>query len=150
MANPLTLYIPIKQDAATQQTAEAINAKFAELVAPGLDATQNVHYARMALIPNADPTDTAKINAILLMTEFDKDMTTYLGVFWDAPGGGIMLAFKSLAGLMLNGPADPGNFTFTEFVNFIVSNNLNNDTGSNYSAYPQYVTDILNAFPTEE
>jgi hypothetical protein len=145
MANPLTLYVPIKQDDGTQFAAQQISDNFPKVVGPGLDAVGIVHFARMALIlnPAADPaTGKKKINAILLLTEYDGNMTEYLSAFWHAPGGGVKTAFITLATLMLDGPKDPQNFELEDFENFITGNNLNKDS-DNYSAYPDTVADIL-------
>ena len=149
MANPLTLYVPIKQDDATQLKAIGTSLMFKSLVKDALDATKNVHYARLSLIPNAKPdpeTGKIKINAILLITSFDQDMTTYLNVFWNEPTGSVKAAFIGLAGLMENGPEHPESFDPTQFVNFITTNNLNKQQDNFYQAYPDLlVTDILDA-----
>ena len=56
MANPLTLYIPIKQDPMTQAEAQAVYDGFVPGVKQGLDDAKIVHYARLALIPNHQST----------------------------------------------------------------------------------------------
>jgi len=151
MANPLTLYVPIKQDTDTQNKAKAIYALFMQSVGAGLNKTGNVHYARLAIM-HVKPFDTTTpIQAILLITEFDKDMETYLDVFW-SDGVGIKEAFMALYGLMLDeykdpkDPTDPAKFDFGLFVKFIKGKNLTNDITQNYSAYPQLVTEIWRAF----
>src|SRR5580698_4019298 len=106
MANPLTLYVPIKQDTDTKNKAKAIYALFMQSVGTGLNKTGNVHYARLAIM-HVKPFDTTTpIHAILLITEFDKDMETYLDVFW-SDGVGIKEAFIALYSLMLDEYKDP-------------------------------------------
>jgi hypothetical protein len=147
MANPLTLYVPVKQDGMTQIAAQAAHDNFVALVSPGLTSLKIVHYARLALIPWRERGTQAPIHAIALMTEFDGDMETYLMAFWNAPGG-IKEAFIGLAKLALNPPDDfdPANVTPEMFVKFIVSNNLS-EPEDNFSAYPWTVEQIGKGMP---
>ena len=71
MANPLTLYIPIKQDPITQAEAQAAYDGFVHGVKQGLDDAAIVHYARLALIPNPKPPG---ILAVCVITSFDGTM----------------------------------------------------------------------------
>src|SRR5205085_12638871 len=102
MANPLTLYVPIKQDAATQAAAKLAAAGFVNSVKAGLDAAEIVHYARLALIPNLSGSG---IQAILLVTTFDGPMNPYLQFFWKDPG--TQKAFAGVAALALHPPQPP-------------------------------------------
>src|SRR5690349_3686642 len=99
MANPLSMYVPIKQDAATQAAAQAAAQSFVAGVKPGLDESQIVHYAKLVLIPNTNGQGTL---AILLSTEFDGGMNPYLKFFWGQPG--IQQAIAGVASLALNPP----------------------------------------------
>ncbi len=159
MANPLTLYVPIRQDAQAQYAAYFIYTNF-----PGPDATAAsfldlVHYARVALIPGgtntkADMTNplapvvTPAISAVLLMTEFDGDMNTYLNKFFEN-GSAIKTAFAGLAAIALNPPAGfdptkPDSLTYPIFYKFITSNNLSKPE-DNFSAYPWTIDNIKSA-----
>lgn len=143
MANPLTLYVPIKQDPITQAIAKATAANFVQSVQAGLDASGIVHYARLALIPN---TTGGGILAILLVTTFDGPMNPYLQFFWNNPG--TQKAFAGIAAIALKPPKPPVT-NVTGFENFINKNNLN-QPGSLYQAYPQTVKQILGKFPPSE
>jgi hypothetical protein len=141
MANPLTLYVPIKQDEKSQATAQAIYANFVEGVQKGLDGSNIVHYARVTLIPNASGGGT---NAIMLITTFDGPMNPYLDFFWNNEG--TKLAFATIAAIALN-PPNPPVTNPNGFQNFINSNNLNEgaspgSVGDLYEAYPQTVKEI--------
>lgn len=125
MASPLTLYLQIKQDSDSQNAAIGALANFRAGVQAGLDATQIVHYATFALVPNPSITPGKKepgYLGVLLMTDFDLAMNPYLEVFWNAGGIGIKQAIQGLAMISFN-PVAPIN-TLTEFQNFINSNNL--------------------------
>ena len=155
MANPLTLFVPIKPDDATQKSARDIYQLFPLLVGPGLNKTANVHYARLVLLHESPFDEKTPVHAIILITEFDKDMETYLDVFWKN-GVGIKDAFIALYGLMVDelkdpdDPKDPKDFDFPLFVKFISDKNLSKDTTKNYSAYPQLVTEIWKAYPPKQ
>jgi hypothetical protein len=141
MTNPLTLYVPIKQDEVSQAAALFIHANFVASVKAGLDASEIVHYARISLIHNASGEG---INAIILMTEFDGPMQPYLKFFWN--NDGTKRAFKAIAEIALT-PPNPLVIDLTGFENFIDDNNLNEE-GDMYAAYPQTVKDIEKAFST--
>jgi hypothetical protein len=141
MTNPLTLYVPIKQDPKTQETAQGIHDSFVAAVKAGLDASSIVHYARISLVPNASGEG---FSAIMLMTEFDGPMNPYLKFFWDNPG--TKLAFSAIAAIALT-PPNPPVTDLTGFENFINNNNLN-EAGDMYAAYPQTVKEIEKAFST--
>jgi hypothetical protein len=140
MANPLTLYVPIKQDAISQAGAQLAYSTFVKSVQPGLDASNIVHYARLALIPNASGEGT---NAILLITTFDGPMNPYLKFFWESEN--VKKAFDGIAAIALD-PPDPPVTTLNGFQNFINENNLN-QPGDLYEAYPQTVDEIKKAYP---
>jgi hypothetical protein len=135
MANPLTLYVPIRQDALTQAAAKAAAADFVQSVKAGLDASNIVHYARVALIPNLSGKG---IQAIVLITTFDGPMNPYLQFFWNNPG--TQKAFAGIAAIALNPPKPPVT-NVTGFENFINKNNLNQPQDL-YQAYPQTVEQI--------
>lgn len=117
MASPLTMYVPIKQDATTQALAAGAIDTFTASVSGALTETGIVHYATLALVPN---TNGEGAIGILLMTDFDLAMNPYLKTFWIRPG--IADAIKGIATIALN---DPGSIdTFEQFVTFINSVNL--------------------------
>lgn len=137
---PLTLYLPIKQDAATQAAATELQQTFSQKVKDGLDATHILHYARMALIPNADGQGTL---AVLLVTTFDGAMNPYLEVFWTSPS--VQEAFLGLISISLNPPTYPVD-SLNGFEQFINANNLNPNPADLYCGYPQTVKQIQHAF----
>lgn len=139
MANPLSMYVPIKQDAFTQQLAKAAAANFVTQVQTGLDASQIVHYAKLVLIPNPSGEGTL---AIFLSTEFDGAMRPYLKFFWDNPG--TQKAFAGVAALALT-PPDPPVTDLDGFVEFIDATNLSKASDL-YEAYDKTVLQI-NAKP---
>lgn len=143
MTNPLTLYVPIKQDDASQKIAQTVHDTFVATVKAGLDSSEIVHYARVSLIPNASGEG---INALMLMTEFDGPMNPYLKFFWDNPG--TQFAFSTIANIALT-PPNPPVKDLTGFENFINNNNLN-EAGDMYAAYPQTVKEIEKAFSKEK
>jgi hypothetical protein len=142
MATPLTLYVPIKQDAATQSAAEAVYQAFPP---PGIikDLQTIVHYARIALVPNATGQG---ILALLVITTFDGPMNPYLKFFWDSPG--FQALFQGVANMALT-PPNPPVTDLTGFENFIINNNLNNKSTDLYQSYPQTVQQILSKFPSQ-
>ncbi|HEY0348700.1 MAG TPA: hypothetical protein VGC60_11165 [Pyrinomonadaceae bacterium] len=139
MANPLTLYVPIKQDPLSQAAATAAAAVFVKNVQAGLDKANIVHYARLALIPNLSGKG---ILAICLITTFDKAMIPYLDFFWKDPG--THKAFAGVAALALNPPNPPVGNNQAAFEKFITSNNLNKPADL-YEAYPDTVAKIKGA-----
>jgi uncharacterized membrane protein YgcG len=135
MANPLTLYVPIKQDFISQTAAKAAASGFVQSVKAGLDASAIVHYARLALIPNLNGNG---IQAVLLVTTFDGPMNPYLKFFWDNPG--TQKAFAGIAAIALNPPKPPVT-NLSGFENFINKNNLNQPADL-YQAYTKTVKQI--------
>jgi hypothetical protein len=129
MANPLTLYIPIKQDTVTQLEAQAVYDGFVDDVKKALDDAAIVHYARLALIPN---TNAPGILAVCVITSFDGPMDPYLEFFWK--NDNISKAFGTLAKMALF-PPDPPVTDQPAFVTFINQNNLNkpSDLYNNYT-----------------
>jgi hypothetical protein len=142
MANPLTLYVPIKQDPDTQLKAQLAYENFVSSVQAGLDTSNIVHYARLALIPNPGGEG---ILAICLITTFDGPMNPYLKYFWN--DGALKTVFAGLAGIALN-PPNPPVSDLTGFENFINDNNLNTPDDL-YNAYGQTVLQIRAQFPPQ-
>ncbi|GAB3222197.1 hypothetical protein [Spirosoma arcticum] len=142
MATPLTLYVPIKQDATSQAAAKQIYESFAANTHAGLDASEILHYARIALVPNAVGTEGAL--ALLLMTTFDGAMNPYLSYFWNDDAS-IKGAFQAIMDIALD-PPNPPVTDLNGFQNFINANNLNQPADL-YQAYPQSVLQIQAAFP---
>jgi hypothetical protein len=127
MANPLTLYIPIKQDKTTQDEAQAAHKGFVSNYTPALDNFGKVHYARFVLIPNPDA--AGKILAICVITSFDGPMNPYLTDFWNDP-----ILRGVFAGLAKMALVETTVTNYTEFENFINQNNLS-EIGELYQAY---------------
>jgi hypothetical protein len=135
MANPLSMYVPIKQDPTTQSLAAKAAKDFVSSVKKGLDASQIVHYAKLVLIPNPSGKGTL---AIFLSTEFDGAMNPYLKFFWDNPA--TQQAFAGVAALALNPPSPPVT-DLNGFINFVNQTNLS-QPGDLYGAYTKTVKQI--------
>jgi hypothetical protein len=140
MANPLTLYIPIKQDPEIQKLAQAAHDHFVELHTGELDLFVDVHYARLVLIPNPGGSG---ILAICMITTFDGGMNPYLKFFWNNQA--LQKLFAGLAAMALV-PADPAVTDFTTFETFINNNNLSNRPDDLYQAYGHTVRQIKARF----
>lgn len=144
--NPLTMYVPIYQTADAQAQAKAIYEAFNNpTTKASLDKMAIVHYARIALVPNTNGTGTA---GILVITEFDGNMNSYLEAFYNNSDT-IKTAFIAIIQLWVNKPADfptdPTKLTYTIFSNFINESNLSQSEDL-YYAYPQSVKQIVAKF----
>lgn len=139
MANPLSLYIPIKQDALTQGLAQKAYQGFVAQITPGLNTAKIVHYARLILIPNANGQG---IQAVLLITVFDGPMDPYLKFFWQQPG--FKAVFQGFA-ILAQTPPNPPVTDLNSFELFINNNNISRPQDL-YQAYTQTVQQIDNAF----
>jgi hypothetical protein len=139
MANPLTLYIPIKQDPKIQEAAQAARDHFVALHKEQLDRFVDVHYARLVAIPNPDGKG---IQAVCVITTFDGPMLPYLKFFWDDPE--LKKLFGGLAEMALHQPASPIT-TLDQFADFIDGNNLSPGTNDLYQAYDLTVRQIKGA-----
>jgi hypothetical protein len=137
MANPLTLYVPIKQDPTTQAAAQAAHDHFVKNYKEVLDHFGKVHYARFLLIPN--PAGSG-ILAICVITTFDGPMNPYLADFWD--NDALRAAFSGFAAMAL---AKLSVANLTEFENFINSHNLSHE-GEIYQAYDHTAVQIKAKF----
>jgi hypothetical protein len=145
MASPLTVYIPIKQDAATQATAITGVRQFTGAVQAQFDRQQMVHFAALVLVPNAPNENGRSIGnlGILLLTDFDGPMDPYLKGFWDFPGSNAALITLSTLAL------DPVEITtLTEFINFFNAHNLTpapkgGEWNNFYQAYDKTVKQIV-------
>ena len=140
MATPLSLYIPIKQDATTQAEVQKLYQGFAARIKPSLDDAKIVNYARLVLIPNAGGQG---VLAVFIITTFDGPMDPYLKFFWNSPG--FRLVFEGVAALALT-PPNPPVTDLSSFETFINSNNLSQPTDL-YEIYPQTVLQIQAKFP---
>jgi len=144
--NPLTMYVPIIQTPEAQALAELGYKNFiSESTKSSLDKIAIVHYARIALVPN---TNGVGIAGILVITEFDGNMDTYLKVFFDTLPS-IKATFIGIMALWANKPADfptnPNDITYDVFSNFINDLNLSKSADL-YYAYPQSVKQIVAKF----
>jgi hypothetical protein len=135
MADPLSMYVPIKQDATSQAAAAQAAKVFVTNVKDGLDESQIVHYAKLVLIPNLNGKG---IQAIFLSTEFDGGMNPYLKFFWQNED--TQAAFAGIAAIALNRP-DPPVTDLTGFTNFVNSTNLSAPADL-YGAYTKTVKQI--------
>lgn len=145
--NPLTMYVPIYQTPKVQEAAQFIYKNFNnEVTKASLDKMAIVHYARIALVPN---TNGEGIAGILVITEFDGNMNSYLEAFYKNSDT-IKAAFIGIIQLWANKPAnfptDPAAITYTIFSNFINERNLS-ESEDLYYAYPESVNQIVKAFP---
>lgn len=134
---PLTLFVPLKQDAASQTTAKSIAAGFV----PGtiLPSNETLHFLRVTLIPNPGGTGAS---GLLLATIFDGAMDPYLSFFWNRPN--FQTQWAALCTVMVNPPADPT--SFPEFETYINANNLNTQ-GQLSFGYTASAAQIAAAFP---
>lgn len=144
--NPLTMYVPILQTKDAQDLAELGYKNFnSKATKKSLDQIAIVHYARIALVPN---TNGVGIAGVLVITEFDGNMNTYLKVFFDTLPS-IKATFIGIMQLWANKPAnfptDPKDITLSVFENFINKLNLSQSTDL-YYAYPQSVKQIVAKF----
>lgn len=144
--NPLTMYVPIYQTPAAQEAAKLAYQNFNNpATKAALDKMAIVHYARIALVPN---TDGNGIAGILIITEFDGNMNSYLEAFYKNSDT-IKAAFIGVISLWANKPADfptnPDEITYTIFSNFINERNLSQSSDL-YFAYPQSVKQIVAKF----
>jgi hypothetical protein len=137
MATPLSLYIPIKQDAPSQAIAQNLYTGFVATITPILTRISMVHYARLVLVPNESGTGT---DAVMLITTFDGAMNPYLSTFWNQ-GDSFHTFVNAIAAIALNPPALPI-LTLSAFENFINSNNLSQPSDL-YQAYADTVPQIL-------
>jgi hypothetical protein len=137
MANPLTLYIPIKQDAATQAAAQAAHDHFVSSYKEVLDHFGKVHFARFVLIPNPGVTG---ILAVCVITSFDGPMNPYLQDFWNDKS--LKEVFAGLAAMALT---ETPVADFVQFENFINDHNLSK-MNELYGAYDQTVRQIKAKF----
>jgi hypothetical protein len=144
--NPLTMYVPIYQTPEAQAAAQFAASHFnSPATKEQLDKMAIVHYARIALVPNSNDQGTA---GILVITEFDGSMNTYLEAFFKNSGT-IKAAFIALIELWANKPAgfptDPAKITYDIFSNFINDRNVSKPADL-YYAYPQSVKQIVAKF----
>ena len=137
MANPLTLYIPIKQDTATQAAAQAAHDHFVSSYTEALDHFGKVHYARFVLIPNPG---AAGILALCVITSFDGAMNPYLTDFWNDDT--LRKVFAGLADMAL------GELSITDYTGFetFINNHNLSKMGELYQAYDHTVLQIKTRF----
>lgn len=144
------MYVPIYQTEEAQSTAKLIYENFNNPVTKAsLDTMAIVHYARIALVPNTSGTGTA---GILVITEFDGNMDTYLQAFYKNSDT-IKAAFIALIQLWVNKPAgfptNPDDITYDIFSGFINDRNVSRSEDL-YYAYPQSVKQIVAKFKEDE
>ena len=137
-ANPLTLWVPVKQDAIHQFIVKELLKRLEQ---GGLitDPAHFLHFARFVGIPNVNGHG---IMGLLLVTEFDGTMPNYLKYFFDKPA--IRAAFASLYIIAETAPMSPENLT--NFEKYINANNLTQPEDLSY-AYTATVAEIVSAFP---
>jgi len=146
--NPLTMYVPIYQTPEAQQTAQVVYENFNNAVTKAsLDKMAIVHYARIALVPNYNAEGTG-IAGILVITEFDGNMNSYLEAFFNNSDT-IKAAFIGLIQLWAfkpeGFPTNPDDITYPIFSNFINERNVSKPADL-YFAYPQSVKQIVAKF----
>jgi hypothetical protein len=142
MPNPLTFYIPVKQDSETQAMVSALGQGFSPSANQALFSSQIVHYARIVAVPNPDGKGA---QAIMVITEFDNAMAPYVKFFFDEPD--INKAFTGIAMAAVNPPRLP--LELNDFTSWVIKNNLTNDANTLFSAYPQTVKQIQAKFPPQ-
>lgn len=144
--NPLTMYVPIYQTSEAQEAAKYAYENFnSKATKTALDKMAIVHYARIALVPNSNGVGVA---GILIITEFDGNMNSYLEAFYknsDTIKAAFLVVISLWANKPANFPTKPEDITFTIFSNFINDRNLSKATDL-YYAYPQSVKQIVAQF----
>jgi len=118
MASPLTLYVQLKQDAATQIAAKRAVDTFRETVEDQFDELGVVHFASMMLIPNPENENGKSIGnlAILVKTDYDGTLNEYIGGFWESPN--IRQTIVAVQGLALYpGPEIESQVDLENYVN---------------------------------
>ncbi len=153
MANPLTLFVVLKTDTFSQGAAVLAAGNFPPKGATAASFYDTVHYARVALVPNQD--GSAGNYGVLVITEFDGTMDTYLSAFWNqqSPENGATIkdVFVGLMSIALHPPkgyTGKDSVDYKMFYDFIYENNLNKDPEKNFSAYDWTVPQILTNMPS--
>ncbi len=135
--NPLTLWIPVKQDDATQ---EKVKALLAPLMIGRLitNAANLVHYARAVGVPN----QTGGNLGVLIIAEFDGPIEPFLAHFYKQPE--IKQAFDEIYNIALTPPQAPN--SAENFEQYVMANNLAEITSISY-AYRATAAEIVTRFP---
>jgi len=140
------MYVPIYQTSEAQEAAKYAYKNFnGKATKAALDKMAIVHYARIALVPNSNGEGIA---GILIITEFDGNMNSYLEAFYknsDTIKAAFLVVISLWANKPANFPTKPEDITFTIFSNFINDRNLSN-AADLYYAYPQSVKQIVAQF----
>lgn len=140
------MYVPIYQTSEAQEAAKYAYENFnSKVTKAALDKMAIVHYARIALVPNSNGEGIA---GILIITEFDGNMNSYLEAFYknsDTIKAAFIVVITLWANKPENFPTKPEEITFTIFSNFINDRNLSN-AADLYYAYPQSVKQIVAQF----
>jgi len=136
-ANPLTVWIPVKQDRNTQLKV----TKLLTTVKGGglIKGNSNLmHYYRTVGIPN----NTEGNRSILISAEFDGPVDAFLDYFYTLPG--MQRAFTEIYSVAVNPPQLPDNLA--SFKQYINAHNLATAKTLTY-AYRATVAQIVKQFP---
>jgi hypothetical protein len=137
----LTLYLPLKQDSASQSQATAIVNQFR----PGviLDPSTKTHFFRVVSIP----LNQSNLAGIVISCIFDGvDLNAYLATLWNLTIKGVpfQTAWAGLFTIISNPPASAT--SLTDFQTYAAANNLNTQSDLSYG-YEATTADIIPAFP---
>jgi hypothetical protein len=137
---PLTLWIPLKQDAASQAAAAAAVQPFATGIV--LSPSDTTHFFRVITIPN---NNSVGLQGIVVATIFDgTDINAYCATLWNwtstAPGINFQATWTQFCNVMLNPPANPA--TLAAFQTYTNANLLSkqSDLSYGYVASVQQIT----------
>jgi hypothetical protein len=139
--NPLSFYTLVKQDADSQGKIKSILDAI-PAIRDALNRSQIVHYARFVAVPNVPNDVKSGIRAMMVITEFDGTMESYIKFFFDDPK--INQAFTLLGEISVKPPQLP--LELNDFTNWVVTNNLSGQPDSLWSAYEQTVKQIKSKF----
>ena len=135
MQNFLTLTLPVKQDAATLQKAQALVAGFSEQLKPAVEKalidSGIVHFARFVLIGT---------EYLQILTTYDGDERAYAEFFWDKLNPVFKAAYELVEGA-------PTGDDWNED-NFLEFNNIPEHQPVPFylfSAYPDKTVQVINS-----
>jgi hypothetical protein len=137
--NPLSLYVPLKQDSISQATAIG-----AQRIISGnyIPKDRLLHFSNVALIPNTP--DDGKHAGLLLLTCFDGPMNPYLSFFWELAT--IRVLWELICTIATNAPPVGDRNNLATFTNYINDNDLTS-VGDLSASYTATVAQIANKFP---
>ena len=138
---PLTLYVAVKQDEATQG---AVGLLLGSHNKGGLLPATILHFVRLVGVPNTGVAGNKGYAGIMLITTFDTPMSPYLQFFWKQDA--VREGFKAIYAIAQTPPASPPEYDV--FYEYITKNNLS-PADSLFYAYTAPATAIVKQFPPQ-